>query len=118
MIPIFQLVKASPEATALLGDNPVKFFEFGEAPQDVSTPYATWQQVTGNPENLLADRPTVDFITVQVDVWTDTAQQARAIASAIRYAIELDSHITSIRGETKEAGIYRSSFDSQFIVNR
>lgn len=118
--PIFEVCKASAAVVALLGSKPVRLYPFGGAPQDVVKPYAVWQQVGGAPENYLAGRPDVDAYTLQVDVYADSAAIARAVAAAIRDAIELRASIVAWRGESRdpETKNYRSSFDVDWFVHR
>lgn len=118
--PIFEVCKANAGVVALLGSSPLRLYPFGEAPQGVVTPYAVWQQVGGAPENYLAGRPDIDGLTQQVDVYGKSAAEVRAVASAIRDAIELRSHIVAWRGESRdpETNNYRSSFDVDWFVHR
>ena len=118
--PIFEVCKANAGVVALLGSNPLRLYPFGEAPQGVLTPYAVWQQVGGSPENYLAGRPDIDGFSQQVDVYGKTAAEVRAVAMAIRDAIELRAHIVAWRGESRdpETKNYRSSFDGDWFVHR
>lgn len=115
---LFALVKASPECTALLGTNPVHFFEFGNAPQLENTPYATHQHITGTPYNTLTGPAPADHITTQIDVWADTSAAAKAIATAIRSAIETQCYVTSWLGTSKEGDTFRTTFTVQHIELR
>lgn len=114
---IFPLINASTEAKALLGTNPVRFFEFGIAPDTSALPYATWQVITGTPANLLDQPALVDHVTVQIDVWAAQPSSARAVAKAIRRVIESDAYVTAWRGETKdtETDLFRLTFNASFI---
>lgn len=115
---LFALVKASPECTALLGSNPVRFFEFGQAPQLESTPYATYQHVTGTPYNVLTGPAPADHITVQIDAWADSSTVCKAVANEIRKAVENNCHVTSWLGTSKEGDTFRSTFMVQIIELR
>jgi hypothetical protein len=118
--PIFALVAAAPAATALLGTSPVRFFLFGEAPQTVTKPYAVWQTVYGSPENKLDGAPDNDRWGVQVDVYADSASGARAVAEAIRDAVEPEAYVVSWNGEFREPDtrLYRYSFTTEFLTPR
>ena len=59
--------------TNLLGTNPVRFFMFGLAPDDVQYPYAVWQVVSGSPENYLNNRPQIENHVIQIDVYSNSA---------------------------------------------
>lgn len=118
--PIFAVCKADPAVTALLGSTPMRLYLFGEAEQGALRPYATWQGIGGSPENYINNLPDIDSYSLQIDVWADTASSARAVALAMRDAIEPNAHITSWRGESRdtETKMYRSSFDLTWWVNR
>lgn len=115
---LFALVKASPECVALLGTNPVRFFEFGEAPELQALPYATHQFITGTPYNLLDGPASADHISTQIDVWATTSTECKALANAIRSAIEHACYVTSWLGTHKEEDLFRCSFTIQVIDMR
>ena len=50
MITIFKTVSASDNVKAFLGENPVRFFPFGQSATTTNT-YSTYQIIAGNPEN-------------------------------------------------------------------
>lgn len=112
---LFALVKALSACTAFLGTSPCRFFEFGQAPQLEETPYATYQLITGTPYNALSGPAPADHISVQIDVWADTSADCKAIANAIRAAIENDCYVTSWLGTNKEGDNFRSIFTVQYI---
>lgn len=124
--PVFQLLAADSTIASLLGDNPTRVFPFGEAPELQTYPYATWQTVSGTPENILDDTPPIDRISVQIDVWTrqDPAIQAGpqcfAIAEAIRDCLEPHAHMTFF-GNTERASetrTYRHTLSFDFWTPR
>lgn len=119
--PIFAAVNV-PAVQALLkaGTGPLRFYAFGLADQNTPKPYAVWQQVFGSPENYISNTPDMDSIGVQVDVYATTAASARAVAIALRDAIEPKAHITSWRGESRdtETGSYRHGFDCEWWIAR
>jgi hypothetical protein len=117
--PVFAIVAADVGVQAALGTNPVRFFPFSQAPDDVTMPYAVWQTVSGSPENYLAGLPDIDGWMVQVDVYAETGRAARTAAQALRDAIEPEAYIVAWRGESKEDdGIFRYSFDVGFLTQR
>jgi len=113
--PIFGVCAASAAVTALLGSDPVRLYPFGQQDDAVVYPYVVWQNVSGSPENYLAQRPDVDSFTLQVD-----ADEVIAVASALRDAIEPHAYITRLGGQEKdpETKRYRYSFDVDWIVTR
>jgi len=118
--PIFATCAASGSVTALIGTNPVRLYPFGEAPQGVAKPYAVWQVIGGTPENYLGTLPDVDSFNIQLDVYADNAASARAVAEAIRDAVEPVAYVTSWRGEGRDTGTrdYRYGFDIGWHVLR
>lgn len=118
--PVFATAAASPAVTALLGSNPVRLYLFGEAPQNVTKPYAVWQTVSGFPYNKLHDVPGADHYTLQIDAYALNASSARAVAEALRDAIEPTAYVVIWRGESKDVatGNYRYSFDVDWTLNR
>lgn len=118
--PIFQLCAASNELTVLIGNNPVRLFLFGLAPQNPQTPYVVWQLISGSPENYLSGRPDTEGHTLQIDVYASSAAQSRQIAGLVESTIENDCYITRYGGEEKdeETMLYRSSFDVDWLIER
>lgn len=118
--PLFATAKAAGGVTSLFGSTPCRIYPMGEAPQGVALPYATYQQVTGNPENYLANTPNADYSTVQVDVYAATVSEARAAMIAIRNALEPVAYVVSVRemGRDPDTNHARVSMDVDWIVNR
>lgn len=118
--PIFDLCSVNPALISLLGSAPFRLFPAGDAPQAVERPYATWQTITGAPENYLATIPDLNSYTLQVDVYADTLAQARQVVTALFAVIEQHAHVVTLRGETREVDtrLYRSSFDIEWLVDR
>lgn len=113
---LFQLIKQSPACTALLGTNPVRFFEFGTAPQLEQLPYATFQLINGTPFNKLSGPAEADQITYQIDAWAKTSGELKAVANAIREAIEHDGYINFFNsGKDDESGLFRYTTRFQSI---
>jgi hypothetical protein len=119
-VPFYTVCKADLTVQALLGGTSPRIYPFGQAPQDVVKPYVVYQWVGGSPYNMLNCRPDADQASLQVDVYGLTTQSTTTVAKAIRFAIELDSYITSYRGDMREEDtkLYRTSFDVDWIVNR
>lgn len=118
--PIFPTVAASTAVKALIGSNPVRCYQFGLAPQDVTKPYVVWQRVFGSPENYMNQTPDMDSFTVQMDVYATSGDSARTVAAALRDAIEPVAHITSWLGESIDPDTknYRFSFQTDWWVAR
>lgn len=118
--PIFQTCAADPAVQAVLGPDPVRLYPFGEAPAEVTQPYAVWQVIGGSPENYLGNRPDMDSYFLQVDVYATTDTSVYAAATALRDAIEPKAYITGWRGESRDptTGSYRYSFDVDWLTSR
>lgn len=117
---IFATCAASSRVRALLGTSPTRLYPFGEAPQNVTKPYAVWQTISGSPENYLGDIPDIDTHSLQVDVYAPTATAARDVAEAIRDAVEPVAHITFWGGESRdpETNNYRVNFTVDWWTQR
>ncbi|MES2910624.1 MAG: DUF3168 domain-containing protein [Pseudomonadota bacterium] len=119
--PIFAAVNVT-EVQALLktGQGELRFYLFGKAPQKVALPYAVWRQSYGSPENFIDQRPDTDGFGVQVDVYAANADDARAVAMALRDAIETKAYITAWRGESRDPDTnnFVFSFDSDWLTPR
>lgn len=122
--PVFANVAGHAPATALIGTNPVRCYQFGHGPQKGSSgyalPYVTFQLIAGFPSNYLGQAPDSDSMTVQIDCWAETAASVRSVADAVRDALEPVGYVVAWRGESKdpETKNYRISFDVDFIVER
>lgn len=119
--PAADIAGADANVIAALGAPPAqRFYSFGEATEKTAKPYAVWQVVGGGPENYLAGRPGSDVHTVQVDVYADTANQARHVAEVLVRAFELSGYVTSWNGEFIDPGtkLKRISFTVEFITSR
>lgn len=116
---LYALVKDVAGVQAVLG-NPVRLYRFGQAPQDVATPYAVQQTVAGQPENYLGNLPDQDSILVQIDAYAGDMPGARAVVVALAAAIEPRAHITSWNGEFFEPDtkLHRISFTVDTKVDR
>lgn len=126
--PIFAAVDV-PAVRALLktGNGELRFYLFGRAPQIPVYPYAVWRQAYGSPENFIDKVPDTDSYGLQVDVYAalgdlpnQGASGARAVAEALRDAIETKAYITSWRGESRdpETNSFVFSFDSEWLTPR
>jgi len=118
--PIFAVCSASAEVNSLIGGETLRLYPFGMQDDNVVYPYVVWQNVSGSPENFLAQRPDADNFTLQVDAYADSPDEVIAVAAALRNAIEPHAYITrwgdqEIDSETKR---YRYSFDVDWIVKR
>lgn len=121
--PIYRAVSASDSVKALLGDD-VRFSLWGEAGYNEVLPYATWQVISGSPENYCTNTPDIDSYTLQVDIYALTGKEAEKIRDAICEAIEGLCHIVAWRTETERSDnesrpvLRRISFDCDWWIER
>jgi len=117
---LFVFVSSSSAVRAKFGSAPVRVFPFGSAPDKVKLPYAVWQTIGGVPENYISNAPDVDTFVVQLDVYAQTATQAREAAEALRDALEPHGYVILWRGESRdpETNNFRYSFDFNFLTER
>ena len=110
---IFEAALANPAVRALLGENPTRFFPFGNAPEDTTKPYALYQLISGVPENYLDGSPDLDGLTYQVDVYGRTIAEVEQIARALRAALEAIGHVIRLGANQRgtETSLYRKTFD-------
>jgi hypothetical protein len=120
MLPaIFTWLKASNAVKAIIGNVP-RAFRHGDAPQDTTKPYVTWQIVSGVPDNVLNTTPPSDRYTVQVDCWHQTDAGVESLATAVRNAIEPYAHMTGIpfNARETETKLYRISLQFDVLQTR
>jgi hypothetical protein len=122
MLPqIFPLLSAAPGVTAILGSPPdMRAYLHGRAPQNVATPYLTYQVVGGAPENCLTDPPPCDSFGVRVDCWADSGADCEALAVAVRAALQTSAHCTGYPVDERDpiTNRYRLSMQFDFWVLR
>ena len=118
---VFAIVAASSACRAVLGSPPnMRFYPFGEAPQDKPPVYAVWQMPFSTPENYLDQVPDTDNSRVQVDVYGATQESTDAAALAIRNAIEPHAHMVNSAQRPRDPTTrnYGYMLDFQFIKYR
>lgn len=117
--PIFQLLKASPAVTAILGANP-KVYAHGEAPQGTKAPYVAWFCIDVAPEHTLDAVPDMDRVPVQLDCYHADDAGAEGLARAVRDAIEPNACMTGrpIDGRDPATKFYRIALQFDFLLAR
>ena len=118
--PVFEVCSADADVQTNLGTSPCRLYPFGEAPQGVTTPYATWATVIALPELYIDCVPDIDQFTVQIEVFADTASAARDAAKALRDVVEQYAHVTGYNGESRDPDTrhYQYSLDVDWFVHR
>lgn len=118
--PIFEWVSGDSGIGAVLGTSPLRFYPFGEAPDQIIKPYAVWQIVGGVPENYINQTPDTDSFTVQVDCYAPVVSDARDVAEELQRILEDRGHIVEFGGETRdrETRLFRHMFRIDLIISR
>jgi uncharacterized protein DUF3168 len=118
--PVFATLAASTAVKAQIGSSPVRCYPVGEAPQGVTLPYATYQQIAGGPENYLGELPDIDSGLVQIDVYAKTVVAARSAFLAIRDAVEPVAYVTATRevGRDPDTNNVHLSMDTDWLTSR
>lgn len=117
--PIYTWLKASTAVKAIIGNTP-RAYRHGDAPQDTTQPYVTWNLVAGVPDNQLSGVPPSDRYTVQVDCWHQTDAGVDSLATAVRNAIEPYAHMTSmpVNNRDPETKLYRMALQFDVLQSR
>jgi hypothetical protein len=92
---LFALLNANAGVTALVGAGAAARIYPVLAPTDVARPFVTWQRIASEPSDY-AGRPGGERISVQLDCWADTFDDVKALADAVRIAIE--ASLGAVRG--------------------
>jgi hypothetical protein len=118
--PVFEILAADPDISDLLGTSPVRVYPFGEAPEKVTRPYATYSVFNGVPENYITGRSDMDNIGTQIDVWSESSDNCNAIAETIRAALEDYAHMTGWASNERdpETQLFRTRMDFDFFKAR
>lgn len=118
---IFGIVAGDSTCTGLLGTDPVRFWPFGQAPQNEERPYAVHQLVSATPAGNVSGPSCVDAVSVQVDAYARDVAGARSVANAIAAAIDnYRGIVSSWNGEQidQPTGLYRVIFTCDFFSKR
>jgi len=96
ILPIVPILKANPDVTALLGDDPRIYEDI--APEDVQVPYIVWQELGGQSNNHLDNAAaSFDDVQFQVMVYDSYVGRAYQVRDAVKKALELHCYILNPR---------------------
>lgn len=120
--PVYETLTASADVTAIVND---RIRGSGFVTAGVDQPYIAWQVVSTSPANTLACRPDSDSMRVQIDCYATDEATARALATAVRDAMEEPAYMLSA-WNTHEHGtdtnpttdLFRWSMDFDWILSR
>lgn len=105
-----KIIACTDTKAALTGtDDITRFFEFADADHNSQLPYATWQLLSGTPDEYLTCVPDGDDYSFQVDVWAKTGASVTATAKLIRDCLQ-EYYVCDFMGGTEkdfETGYYR-----------
>jgi hypothetical protein len=118
--PVYPLLKNASAVTAILGSPLPRAYPHGDAPQDKTKPYVTWQVIDIAPQNTLSETPAVDFQPVQVNCFHQTQDGVESLAKAVRDAIEPAAHwvSTPIDLRDPETKLFWIAMQFDFWVSR
>lgn len=120
ILPVVPVLKASPEVTALLGNNPLRVFE-DFATQKIY-PYAVWTVISGDPQNNLDCPANTDHVSFQIVVYDTNKERASDVRGAIRKALEPHCYVTNIHPNHFEriadTNIFGRGFDANWFLDR
>lgn len=101
MFPPLYTVLSSDSAVTDIVDG--RIYPHGEAPQDVTRPYVTWQVVSAVPENGIDCPPDIDAWSIQINCLSMTSAGVIQLAEAVRNAVQPFGHITNIPINQRDA---------------
>ena len=121
--PLYTRAMLSPAVVALLADGKgsIRLWPFKLAPLNAQLPYVTWQNIGGEPNNNVSDRPDADSFSIQVNVWAETSAQLWGVTNALRDIMEVEGCTivrwgnTEVDAQTKALGY---DFDADWITYR
>lgn len=98
----------------------MRFYPFGEAPQEKPPVYAVWQMPFSTPSNYLGQVPDADDARVQIDVYGADQQSTEAAAIAIRNAIQEHAIMINAAQRPRDpiTRKYGYMMDFEFITSR
>lgn len=111
--PLYDTCQADSAVQALLGDSDgeLRLYPFNLAPKDAALPYVTWQNVSGLPQNYLADNPDADSFGIQINVWGVTTGEVMDVTQAIRNAIQEVCYIVRWGNQARDAQTLAFGYD-------
>jgi hypothetical protein len=114
---VYALLQAAPAVVGIVG---TKIGGRGSMPQETAAPYITWFVVTDDPHNTLSEAPGSDFNTVQIDCWSMDEAQVKALARAVRDALDAAGHHNRVVVDLREPAtmLYRVGIEADLITQR
>lgn len=114
-LPIYSILKASPQIVVLLGD---KIYE-DLAPNGTKPPYLVWQEITGTPNNNLDCPANNDHVMYQIMVYSPYSKIASDIRTVVCEVLQEHSFILSrITDYEKDTKLFSRGFDANWWLDR
>ncbi|OFE11381.1 hypothetical protein PHACT_12550 [Pseudohongiella acticola] len=116
--PVFATLSASAEVAQLLGSGADMRLYPIEADQGTPVPYAVITQIGGPTENQLSGGSATDRYLIQIDSYAKTLTEARAVAGALRAAVQDFADVDSVGRESRSAKTrhYSYQFDIEWLI--
>lgn len=117
---VFPILNADSAVKALLGSKPLRVYPWGQAPQNVQHPYATYGVFSAQPENTMDTEPQIDNQGTQIDIWAHTAKSCDECFVAIRNALESSGHMINFQMSVRdnETQLFTSRMEFDFWTAR
>ena len=117
MIPDIFTILNQPSVNAFVGSRIYGAGHAGDSPQ---YPYITWQVISGQPNNLLSEAPTIDNARVQINIWSRSESEVRQAAEAARDVLDLFGYQSILIGPQKDPDTksYRIQMDYSIWSHR
>lgn len=114
---LFEIIKSNMDVTALIGEEPVRFFPWGAAPQGVALPYAVYGVISATPENYVGTNPDIDTNSYQIDIYAKTGASCEEVFAAIRGAVQEQGYVINFQKQVldPETRLYTSRIDLDMI---
>lgn len=117
---VFSLLN-TPEIRQYVGTTgKPRIFDFGVADQGTVAPYIVFNLINNEPHDNLSNKPCGDADVYQVDIYTTTAQDLRALSALVRGVFDDLLIVNRIIGQEREddTQLYRRSFEVDVFSNR
>jgi len=117
---IFPILNASTAVRLQLGSNPLRFYPWDRAPQNVKKPYAVYTVYNAVPENYLGNLPDIDNKGTQINIYAETAEKLNLCFLAVRDALEPYGHMLNYSTPALDADtdLYSCRMEFDFWENR
>lgn len=114
--PVYQLLHNATAVATIVGD---RIGAHNEVPQDATRPYITYSGFD-QPFDQLSGAPCGDFTTIDINCWHQTDAGVRALAKAVRDALDVALICNRVTIDLREPDtrLYRVGIEADFITNR